>query len=185
MSQPPPVELRHPYRAALLAWLMPGLGHFYQGRTGKGWLYAICILGLYLVGYVLGEGKVVYWRWVNPLNNPERFSLYYIGQFFVGLPALPALIQGTLHHFWPEMTAPFWGFMAEPPQNVLNGLHHRLGKLVEIGTIYTTVAGLLNILAIYDAFEGPAFIEAEESPEPVAASSGLAASEAVKAGGPA
>ena len=47
--------------------------------------------------------------------------------------------------------------MAEPPQNVINGLHH-LGKLVEIGTIYTTVAGLLNILAIYDAFEGPAYL---------------------------
>ncbi|MGA2706482.1 MAG: DUF6677 family protein, partial [Isosphaeraceae bacterium] len=38
------VPLRHPYRAAFQAWLVPGLGHFYQGRTGKGWLYAICIL---------------------------------------------------------------------------------------------------------------------------------------------
>ena len=51
--------------------------------------------------------------------------------------------------------------MAEPPQNVLNGLQPRLSKLVEIGTIYTTVAGLLNILAIYDAFEGPAYLDAE------------------------
>ena len=51
--------------------------------------------------------------------------------------------------------------MAEPSQNVLNGLQPRLSKLVEIGTIYTTVAGLLNILAIYDAFEGPAYLEAE------------------------
>ena len=45
---------------------------------------------------------------------------------------------------------------------ILNGLHPRLGKLVEIGTIYTTVAGLLNILAIYDAYEGPAYLEYEE-----------------------
>ena len=36
---------------------------------------------------------------------------------------------------------------------------------MEIGTIYTTVAGLLNILAIYDAYEGPAYLdEDEESP---------------------
>ena len=97
------VPLRHPYRAAFLAWLVPGLGHFYQGRTGKGWLYAICILGLYLDGFLLGEGKIVYWRWVNPLNNPEKFCLYYLGQFFVGLPALPALIQGTLHYLAPIM----------------------------------------------------------------------------------
>ena len=60
------------------------------------------------------------------------------------------------------MEPDLWGFMAEPTQNVLNGLHPRLGKLVEIGTIYTTVAGLLNILAIYDAFEGPAYLDAEE-----------------------
>jgi hypothetical protein len=188
MSQPQ-VNLRSPYRAAFLAWLVPGLGHFYQGRTAKGWLYAICILGLYFAGYFLGEGKVVYWRWVNPLNNPERFCLYYIGQFFVGLPALPALIQGTLHYLNPEMVAPLWGLMAEPSQNVLNGMHHRLGKLVEIGTIYTTVAGLLNILAIYDAFEGPAYLEGDDPADPAPASASAAASgtlvtrEPVKAGG--
>ncbi len=84
------VSLRNPAWAAFLAWLVPGLGHFYQGRTGKGILYAVCILGLYLMGMVMGEGKIVYWRWVNPLNNPEKFCLYYLGQFFVGLPALPA-----------------------------------------------------------------------------------------------
>jgi len=52
--------------------------------------------------------------------------------------------------------------MAEPTQLVLNSLQTRLGKLVEIGTIYTTVAGLLNILAIYDAYEGPAYQDFEE-----------------------
>jgi hypothetical protein len=175
------IPLRNPYRAALLAWLIPGLGHFYQGRRGKGWLYAICILGLYLVGFLLGEGKVVYWRWVNPLNNPEKFCLYYVGQFFVGLPALPALIQGTLHYLSPESGPLFWGFMAEPSQNVLNALQGR-GKLIEIATIYTTVAGLLNILAIYDAYEGPAYVEAEE-PAGTQAASEVASREGAKAGG--
>ena len=125
MSEPT-VSLRNPAKAAFLAWLVPGLGHFYQGRTGKGTLYAVCILGLYLMGMVMGEGKIVYWRWVNPLNNPEKFCLYYLGQFFVGLPALPALIQSTLQHYgWDPI---FWGFMAEPSQEVLNGLQTRLGS---------------------------------------------------------
>lgn len=172
------VSLRNPARAAVLAWLIPGLGHFYQGRTGKGILYAVCILGLYLMGMVMGEGKIVYWRWVNPLNNPEKFCLYYLGQFFVGLPALPALIQSTLQHY--GVGPILWDFMAEPTQHVLNSLQTRLGKLVEIGTIYTTVAGLLNILAIYDAYEGPAYQEFEEdsasqtSPQPMPAT-GLSA----------
>ena len=69
------VPLRNPYKAAFLAWLVPGLGHFYQGRIGKGMLYAVCILSLYFLGFAMGEGKIVYWRWVNPLNNPEKFCL--------------------------------------------------------------------------------------------------------------
>jgi len=158
-----PVPLRNPLKAAFLAWLFPGLGHFYQGRIGKGWLYAVSILSLYYLGFAMGEGNIVYWRWVNPLNSPERFCLHYVGQFFVGLPALPALIQGTLSYF--GMSPILGGFMAEPAQlglKGINALHPRLGKLVEIGTIYTTVAGLLNILAIYDAFEGPAYADGDE-----------------------
>src|SRR5262249_31367236 len=127
----------------------------------------------YVMGMLMGEGKVVYWRWVNPFNNPEKFCLYYIGQFFVGLPALPALIQGTLKFFDYGLIP--GGFLAEPPMAVLNGLHHRLGKLVEIGTIYTTVAGLLNILAIYDAYEGPAYQEDEEERASRGAAGALAA----------
>jgi hypothetical protein len=182
MSQAP-IPLKNPYQAAFLAWLVPGLGHFYQRRTGKGWLYAICILGLYLTGFLLGEGKIVYWRWVNPLNNPEKFCLYYLGQFFVGLPALPALIQGTIHYLAPDLSPPFGGFMAEPSQIVLNGLQPRLSKLVEIGTIYTTVAGLLNVLAIFDAFEGPAHLDAENPGDATQTVSTLSSGEPVKAGG--
>ncbi|MGE3819735.1 MAG: DUF6677 family protein [Isosphaeraceae bacterium] len=155
------IPLRNPKVAALLAWLVPGLGHIYQRRFGKGVLYAVCILSLYFAGFAMGEGKIVFWRWVNPFNNPEKFCLYYLGQFFVGLPALPALIQATLSHYGYDPI--LGGLMAEPPINVLNGLHPRLGKLVEIGSMYTAVAGLLNILAIYDAYEGPAYGELDES----------------------
>ena len=182
MSQTP-VLLRNPFKAAFLAWLFPGLGHFYQGRVGKGWLYAVSILSLYYLGFAMGEGKIVYWRWVNPLNNPEKFCLHYVGQFFVGLPALPALIQGTLNYY--DLTPILGGFMAEPPQNVINGLHPRLGKLVEIGTIYTTVAGLLNILAIYDAFEGPAYADGDEENSPAGKPGDVGNLTGLKAEGPA
>lgn len=176
------ISLRNPAQAAFLAWLVPGLGHYYQGRKGKALLYAICILGIYLVGFILGEGKVVYWRWVNPLSNPEKFAPHFIGQFFVGLPALPALIQGTIRHFAPESNF-LWGFMAEPPQIVLNSMILRLNKLMEIGTIYTTVAGLLNILAIYDAYEGPAYIDLDEAEDEAEAEAARTSSNGAKAEG--
>lgn len=176
------ILLRNPAKAALLAWLVPGLGHYYQGRKGKALLYAICILGLYLAGFALGDGKVVYWRWVNPFNNPEKFAPHFIGQFFVGLPALPALIQGTIRHFAPDSNF-LWGFMAEPPQIVLNGMILKLNKLMEIGIIYTTVAGLLNILAIYDAYEGPAYLDLDEAEAEAAVETPRASSNGAKAKG--
>jgi hypothetical protein len=127
------------------------------------------------MGMIMGEGKIVYWRWVNPWNNPEKFCLYYLGQFFVGLGSLPALIQSTLQYYGYDTI--FWGIMAEPSQDVLNRMQPRLGKLVEIGQIYTCIAGLLNILAIYDAYEGPAY---QDEPEEAASGS---ATQAVPTGG--
>jgi hypothetical protein len=161
MAQPT-VDLKNRRLAALLAWMVPGLGHVYQGRTGKGILYGVSILGLFFVGLALGDWRIIYWRWVSPLANMEQFCFNYLGQFFVGLAALPALIQGTLRYYNMSMGPPLWQFMAEPTPNEINGLY-RLGKLLEVGTLYTTVAGLLNILAIYDAYEGPAHVETEEA----------------------
>lgn len=165
------VDLKNRRLAALLAYLVPGLGHFYQGRRGKGLLFFTCILGLYLFGFVLGGGRNVYWSWVNPLRSPDSFRLYFVGQFWVGLAALPALVQATLIHYGrlPLLN----GFMASPyldpsmegPLRLVieevarrgNELYTSLpGKYLEIGTLYTTIAGMLNILAIYDAYDGPA-----------------------------
>jgi hypothetical protein len=162
MVSRPSIDLRNRYLAAFLAWLVPGLGHLYQGRRGKALLYASCILGLYFVGLALGEGKIVYWEWISPLRDPEKFRASYLCQFFVGLPALPGLIQGTLRHF--DLPPILWGILDAPPQQAINALHPKLGKLVEVGWVYTVVAGLLNVLAIYDAFEGPAY-DGEDAPE--------------------
>ncbi len=153
----PTVPLKNRYLAAFLAYLVPGLGHAYQGRYGKAVLYAVCIGFLFTVGMILGDGKILYWRWVNPMVEAERFCFWYFAQFFAGLAALPALIQATLTHY--GMPTILWGYGADPSVDMLNGPYPRFGKLVEIGYIYTEVAGLLNLLAIFDAFEGPALRE--------------------------
>ncbi len=160
-SSQPAVDLKNPYLAALLAFLIPGLGHWYQGRRGKAVLYCVCILGLYLAGFVLGGGNNVFWRWVNPLRDSENFRLQFLGQFWVGLPGLLSVVQATL--LYKEMPPLFNGFLAEPAMNVINAAHSQLSKLVDVGTVYTTIAGLLNVLAIYDAMEGPAHPDGEEA----------------------
>src|SRR3954447_17767056 len=82
------VQLKDPALAAFLAWLIPGAGHLYQGRTAKGLLFMVCILGAFFYGLILGDYKVVYASWEG-----DDKRLPYLCQVGAGLPALPALVQ--------------------------------------------------------------------------------------------
>ncbi len=88
----PKVDLKDPTIAAILAFLVPGLGHLYQRRVFKGLLYCVCILGTFFTGLSIGHGQVVYFQW----RQPENRTYAYLCQFWVGLPALPALAQSQL-----------------------------------------------------------------------------------------
>lgn len=269
------VPLKDPMFAGLLAFLVPGLGHFYQRRLFKAALYAVCILGTFFAGMRIGHGQVVYFNW----QNSENRTYAYLCQFWVGLPAFPALaqshfrssrafdvnyvprpmqtqFQGTLRlegsqqeisgamslkpeeanmpHLWiGELTAtletangpvkvvgrvspgsldpevaptenrrlvgtfeghpegnpkevirgalqgdiprPLWNSYEAPLRDVrindfpgdqtdLDRAHFALGSRFELGVVFTMIAGLLNILAIYDALEGPAYEGEEEEP---------------------
>lgn len=52
---------------------------------------------------------------------------------------------------------PGGGLRYEPrqPGGQLSLWHQRLGRFFDIGTLYTLLAGLLNLLVIYDAWAGP------------------------------
>lgn len=150
------VVLRDPGFAALLAWLIPGLGHLYQRRTAKGVLFMVTILLTYFFGLFIGGGRVVYASW-----TPQEIRWPYLCQVGVGIPALPALVQLQLEKSGKE---PFFSesrFMAPPGygrhKDELHKLHHDLNRYFELGTVYTMIAGLLNMLVIYDAWAGPAY----------------------------
>ncbi len=176
------IDLKDPRLAAFLAWLVPGLGHIYQGRTGKGVLFFVCIVGTFFYGLYIGDGRVVY------ASTAKVFSMQflqdrwqYVCQVGAGLPALPALVQRQLVL---DHKAPLFGdkFMRPPYNNPPAGAvgfespdetdrsrtvqhpdelakwNYDLGDLFEIGTVFTVIAGLLNILAIYDAYGGPLII---------------------------
>ena len=85
----PKVDLKNKWLAAVLAFLVPGLGHAYQRRRFKAVIYFSCVLGMFFTGMTLGEWKVVYWRW-EP-GGHRTFG--YLAQVLVGLPALPARFQ--------------------------------------------------------------------------------------------
>ncbi|MEK6257323.1 MAG: TM2 domain-containing protein [Planctomycetota bacterium] len=256
---PRPWEEKNPFIAGLLAVLIPGAGHFYQGRMLKGVIYSVSILGLFIWGQKLGEGMVVY-------NLPDKggafrhVALSYAAQLGTGACAVPALIQnrraadplnrpltqltqpmtaefvgrltppeqpdtghlvGTVRlepsegDYGPEMRGTFSGQLdgqkvelklggrfkldkpikagfrrklecgvveGEPAANVggrvmegtiprsfldaygsppdpeqLQELNGRLGKLYELALVFTWIAGLLNVLVIWDCIYGPAY----------------------------
>ena len=157
------IDLKEPGLAAFLAWLVPGLGHWYQGRRFKAALYSTCILGTFFYGLYLGGSSEVGWgRVVYFSFRPNDLRLAFLCQIGTGVPAAPALFQAGL--FYNGKAPLGHGFMAPPRvdandpgpgRETLHDLYRRLPRLFEIGTAYTMIAGLLNILAVYDACCGP------------------------------
>lgn len=157
------INLKDPLIAGVLAWLIPGLGHLYQGRTAKGIIFFTCILGTFAYGVFIGGSQVVY----ASLRAEDFRRPAYICQVAVGLPALPALVQ----HFRVERgKQPILnGWMAPPDvyprrnerMSELDRLHADPTRDFDMGTTFTMIAGLLNVLAIYDAAKGPMFMPDE------------------------
>ncbi len=112
-----------PMTAVLLAWLLPGLGHWYLGRRNKAIVFAAGVILLLVTGSALGQWRVV------------SFSdtILFIGQVLSGLPALLlAVLSGQI-------------LAAHGTPDVVNNAY-------EMGVLYTLVAGLLNLLVIFDAY---------------------------------
>jgi TM2 domain-containing membrane protein YozV len=147
------VDLRTPAVAAVLAWLWPGAGHIYQRRYGKGLLFMCCIVSTFVFGLTLSGGQSVY-----ASNRTWGRRLVYGCQLGVGLPAFPAMIQsmrvsrGSKPLFNGIMTPPRDGVGDEDD---LSRWNYKYGAAFDLGVLYTMVAGLLNLLVIFDAYGGP------------------------------
>ena len=160
------VDLRNRPLAALLAWLIPGAGHYYQGRTTKAAIFFVCILSTWILGFGLGGKHVVYSSW-----QPGDKRWHYFLQAGAGVVALPAYLQGRRMNDATDALSlstnpnyePLWGGLMAPPYrpvienqaDEVAAWYATYGAGYEMGTWYTVIAGLLNILVIYDAYGGP------------------------------
>lgn len=160
------VNLKDANTAAFLALIFPGLGHWYQGRYAKAILYCVCIMGLFFGGiglsstYSLGTARAVYFSF-----RPGDMRYYYLAQMWVGVPAVPALLQAvndpTGHHplcggfMAPPLSPSSPDELVSPNAPTLDNIRKKLHRYFELATIFTVTAGLLNLLVIFDAWSGP------------------------------
>jgi len=260
----------------VLAFLIPGAGHLYQGRRTKAGIFAVCILSTFFAGMVLAQWQPVYSQVLygrdadrdpesaqlgpGPLRK-ER-SLGFYAQVFVGVPALPALIQawrcgphneplavpetpvdadfrgimlndgginrtrvqgkihmepgrgktvigtftGTSQNGRPvtaeirgrailgrpvfgsplreircelasddplqsnqlqgTIDRPFHNWFQAPRDNSeLDRMNNTLSQRFDVACVFTWIAGLLNLMVIWDAFDGPAYGYGDEKPD--------------------
>lgn len=278
----PRLQLKNPVVAALLAFAIPGAGHWYQGRRFKATIYSVCILTIFVWGMILGGGQPVYSQLIYRSDGPAptaqlqpsplrmKFSFGYAAQVIVGAPAWPGLIQemrmrnaeaktdwidapiesdfhgmlsrrfggqssemvsgrielapanengssvvtGTLHALLADgskQDLPLTGdvqlgrevfgsprrelrcevvgqdedgnevrfelegsvrrsfmnwFQAPRDTLELDRLNGELSQNFDIGSVFTWIAGLLNLMAIWDAAEGPAYGYGDEEENP-------------------
>lgn len=109
--------------ACLLAWLVPGAGHLYLGRRGKGLVFLLCLLAMFVLGLAMEARLQSNAGLEDPLG-----MLRSAAQTALGLPWLLARLLGLGAG---QVTAPSY----------------------EYGSTFTEVAGLLNVLVILDAFD--------------------------------
>ncbi len=167
------VELGNPWLAGFLAWLVPGLGHWRQGRRAKAIIFAAAIWPILLAGLWMGS----YWEATPNGESARRLliarnvyaswrqgdkRLYFIPQAAIGAVAIPAIWQArnpadgdgvlTTAFAPPRISSEA---ATRPNQPSADEIVANLHSWLDVGTIFTVVAGLLNLLAIFDAAGGP------------------------------
>lgn len=115
--------------AGLLTWLVPGLGHIYLGDRSRGLVLFVAIAATFWAGVAIGG--------VKGTVAPHSRKLWFVAQLCTGGNTLAAY---GLHYAVDPKSAR----SAKP----VFGGHW---ASAEIGVHYTGVAGLLNLLVMFDA----------------------------------
>ena len=114
------------FAAVALAWIIPGGGHFLLKRPARGGLLAASVASMFLLGLMM-RGALF-----SPQGGDLLTMVIYCGGF------LGNLMSGILYFF------SIWLGYSQP--DVAGHVH-------DYGTKFLVGAGLLNVLAMVDAFE--------------------------------
>jgi TM2 domain-containing membrane protein YozV len=112
--------------AVALGWLIPGGGHLLLKRTGRGVLLGVAITGMFVCGLMM-RGAMF-----QPQSGDLLTTLINTGGFIGDVcSGILYLLTSWLGYTQPDMA----------------------GAVHDYGTKFLVTAGLLNVLAMVDAFE--------------------------------
>lgn len=144
-----PLNLGNRHLAAVLAWLIPGAGHYYQKRYFKSAIFSVAVFSTFLIGMVVSGSRCVYASW-----QPSEKRWQFVLQAGNGFAAIPAGVQYMAAR--QGVTPPLGSFMTAPNSvRELDDWHEKTASGFDMGTLYTMISGLLNVLIVFDAFSGP------------------------------
>jgi hypothetical protein len=125
-QQPAPEPIGNPFVAAVLAWLVFGLGHLYLGRVWKAVVLFTLLSATFVTGIVMSDTVFV------PMET--RAHSFWIGALGAG-----GYFWAGLHYFGAIVFAGTAGDLRSPNY--------------EVGWVAALAAALLNLLAILDAWD--------------------------------
>ncbi len=155
-----------PFVAGILAWVVPGAGHVYLGRTVRGIVLCICINGLFWSGVAFGGVFTV---------DREQERWWYMAQMMTGISGAAswhlqknARMQVAKQAETRRADAEAEGRNlkieeAETDIKVESQLSLTYPAAV-VSRAYSGIAGMLNLLCIFDAFMLAAMGSAGEPP---------------------
>jgi hypothetical protein len=125
---------KDPGKALLLAWLLPGAGHWYAAQRTRAVLYAVTVIGTFLVGLWMGGLAIV-----SATGHKWAFLL----QLFDGPLAVAAAIasHGADGARQAALAAGRAASVAPDPT-----------RLADLGLTFTLVSAAFNVLVMADAY---------------------------------
>ena len=145
-----PLPTPSPVLTALASWLVPGAGYWLLGDRVRGGVAGVTILLVFVAGLLIGGIRVMDVPGVDRdgsmrLNTAAPHAALLRTNFVAEILNKPWSIGQVFAG--PVAVAAGWGSVAAAE----SGVQQSTARVFDIGTLYTAVAGMLNLLVIIDA----------------------------------